>query len=577
MLQINSAKLFRYEIDRINQLRGVLYSNLRLGSEGRIETQAGVLLPTSPVGPGRALVYEVDERIEKIGTEPNFLISHTVEPFLRDFSALASFGFDLIVSPDAGLVERLTGGRPSFASYRPAREFLPRQFSETTWVTPEEAATFSALVDDLIGLERKYFRGAMRAIRTYVAAVQRTYEDLALAYTLFVSAVESLAQDFDGYSTGWNDIDGNKRDALDTVLKKAPPTVAADVRDTIAAIEHPGLNRRYRAFVHRHVGPDYFREKAVGGPAAIGADELEEALKQAYTLRSRYVHKVDELPNALSEPFGQSERTWWDRRPALTFLGLARVTRHVIFEFIRTSPKVALEPYDYVREQPGVITAPLAAEMWVHFPLKKTAEAKRRFEGFLEQYETYLAGAEQAVFTDLRPMLESAVALWDRAPKRDRPALLALYAMFNYLLPPEDRSPDFDAVVAKHDAEAKPPSSETLVILTFLDKVEAWSLDTHREAFAKHWHERVKPGGLQIPRLLDTAICLALAERERRVGNIDEAKALVSQAVEGWPGNSNLLALEKGFDGERPIEWRDLLPPRGRDRVTRRAASPESA
>ena len=67
-------------------------------------------------------------------------------------------------------------------------------------------------------LERKSYLGAIRAMRTFVAGLYRIPDDLAQAYTLIVSALESLAQDFDAFVPTWDDVEERKRNALDMAL-----------------------------------------------------------------------------------------------------------------------------------------------------------------------------------------------------------------------------------------------------------------------------------------------------------------------------------------------------------------------
>lgn len=65
MLQISSGKLYQNGVGRENALTGVIYSNLRIFSENRIETAAGSILPTSHLNNSMALVYEFTEKMEK--------------------------------------------------------------------------------------------------------------------------------------------------------------------------------------------------------------------------------------------------------------------------------------------------------------------------------------------------------------------------------------------------------------------------------------------------------------------------------------------------------------------------------
>lgn len=122
MLQINTGKLFTRGVGRTNRLRGVLYTNLYLRDDP-IVTAAGTLLGTNSLRENLFLVYELDERIEEEPVGPGVLVSHGIEPFLVDFSAVASFSFDAVVSPEAALVDRLLSTKPSLASYAPPCDF----------------------------------------------------------------------------------------------------------------------------------------------------------------------------------------------------------------------------------------------------------------------------------------------------------------------------------------------------------------------------------------------------------------------------------------------------------------------
>ncbi|PWS22080.1 hypothetical protein DKP78_20245, partial [Enterococcus faecium] len=86
-----------------------------------------------------------------------------------------------------------------YSSFGPPGGFVSRVFEPTIYVTDEKAAEFEGFVEQLLGLERRTYLAAMRAIRTFVAGIQRIPDDLPLAYTMIVSSTESLAQDFDRF------------------------------------------------------------------------------------------------------------------------------------------------------------------------------------------------------------------------------------------------------------------------------------------------------------------------------------------------------------------------------------------
>lgn len=420
MLQINTGKLYQAGVGRTNHLRGVLFSNLRLPRDEPIVTAAGTLTGTDAFGDNRALIYEIDEHIEQTPDGPGVLISHGITPFLSDFAALTSFAFNAIASPDGALIDRLLSGKPGLASYDPPKAFVKRALDERVWVQEAEAEAFTRLVDELLGLDRRHFNAAMRAIRTYVSAVQRLPDDLGVAYTLMVSAIESLAQDFDGYTTAWVDVDERKRGPIDAALRRAAASTAAGVRAAITSVEHASLARRYRAFVKSHVGPDYYRDPTLADTRALAACELDEALRQAYAVRSRYLHNLRVLPDPLTHPFNHWEVAYVERHAVLTFQGLARLTRYVIRSFIRRGPKVASENYDYRREEAGIVTAELAPQYWIHHPLRREAEASRRLEGFLEQLASAFMRQPDAAITDIREMLHDVERLAPKASAKTR-------------------------------------------------------------------------------------------------------------------------------------------------------------
>lgn len=562
MLQINTGKLYERGVGRTNHLRGVLFSNLRMSSERPLVTAAGTLLGTDILGGSRALVYELDERIEGGPDGPGVLVSHGIDPFLRDFAAVASFGLNAIVAPDASLVDRLLSGKASLAAYSPPKEFLERCFDDQIWLQDEEADAFAAFIDDLVGLERRFFLAAMRGIRTYVSGVYRLVDDLAVAYTLMVSAVEALAQGFDQYETTWDDIDERERGPIDVALEGTSERTAASVRDAIILAEHPLLSRRYRAFVRANLGPGYFRDPALNGGRAVAAYELDEALRQAYALRSRYLHNLKQLPDELTHPFRHWETVEVERHATFTFQGLARLTRHVIQEFVARGPKTKRQIYDYRREEAGIRMMELAPQYWVGHPIHDAREAQKRLEGLLSQLAAIKMRAPDAVLTDLRPALADVERLVPETSGDRQSTMLALYGLFNSIVAPEQRMPNFRAFIDQHQEAVTRPTPAALVAFTIVGETESWSLDVHRSTLDGYFAKRATPKGLHAPRVFEAAMCLTLAERYRSIDRIDDAKQMVARAVESHPGTPALLELEASIDTATPIDWNAALFPR---------------
>lgn len=197
---------------------------------------------------------------------------------------------------------------------------------------------------------------------------------------------------------------------IDNALEGAEEKIAKRVRDVLLEIEHVSLMRRFRDFTLGHLQPSFFREESDGLNNPVGRAELTGALQAAYRSRSKYIHNLQELPRLLTIGTAFADTTKTDGGTMLTFQGLTRLSRHVIFEFVRRQPKVDAESYDYRLEQPGIVRARLAPEYWVGQPRGLKPEmGPSRLSGFLQQITPVLLGLTDAKVTDLRAVLTKVV------------------------------------------------------------------------------------------------------------------------------------------------------------------------
>ena len=558
MLQINTGKLFTRSIGRTNGLRGVLYTNGQFGYED-LETAAGTLRATGGERGNLAIVYELEERIEEEEQKPGVLVSHSVTPYLRDFAVLVSFELGLISSTDANVVRRLTGNTIGFASNTPPKDFIHRIFDSQVVVSSTERHAFVNFVDNLLGLKRREFLAAMRAIRTYTSALHSIPDDLGLSYTLLVSSVETLVQDFDGFQGNWSDIEDRKRKAVDSALKDASDDTANAVRTAIIEVEQVAMTRRYRDFIMSKIDASYFRIDDTVSNRPIARHELPQALKQAYGLRSQYIHSAKPLPDMLTLPHHHWEASYIDRRPVLTIEGLARLTKYVIRRFIIEGPKVKSEEYDYSLERAGIVVAQMAPQYWIGHPLTDARQARERLEGFLSQVAAHERGNANATITDLRDMLGDVERLFPQAQAEFKPALYVLYVIFNAIVPESSRRPNWQIFMEKYAAIGDEPSGDILIGRTLLGSTDGWSLTVHRLAYDKYWQERATRSGLHAPRLLEAAVALVLAERYRLDNHQSCCREFIARAVECYPGHKGLQKFEDEFKPDISIVWRDIL------------------
>ena len=564
MLQISSGKLFQREIERSNQLRGVFYSNLKVFGKHKIETAAGFLLPTSNLRRSLALVYEYNELIESEKTGEALLVSHGIDPYISDFSTIVSFALNCVATTDYELADRLISDQQSLLTSGPPKSLVRRFFDKEIFCQPHDEEYLVNFVKQLIGLERKHFLGAIRAIRTYVTGMHRIADDVELAYTLLVASIESLAQDFDGHQSVWSDFEERKRKKIDKALDGASDDVVERVKSTILEIEHTSLSKRFQSFAIDHITPSYYREEAKDAVRPIAKSDLNTALNQAYRARSRYIHNLRELPRILTTTDSFSEINRIDGKTWLTLQGLSRLAKHVITEFIMRQPIVDTESYDYRLERAGIIQLPLAPQYWVGNISNLNRESGfKKLEGFLEQLSLHLMRVDKATITDLRPALIEVEKLLPSMKKSERLPFLVLYTLFNELLPEEDRMKGQKELREKYLDEITAPSSESMIVNLLFGSIPDWELLVHDKILTDYFKNRDNKFGFRAPRVLEAGMVLMLAERYRLAKDFERVQEMISLAVENYPDHTGLREFETKYCPQEhgQIIWSSILLP----------------
>lgn len=563
MLQISSGKLFTREIERENLLRGVIYTNLKVNRDQPIKTMAGSLLPTSNLRNSLAIIYEFTELIESVDQGRNHLVSHGIDPYLADFSSILSFTLNCVATPTHELTTRLIDNQKSPLTLEKPRQLVHRFFDSEIVFKAEEEEFLKSFIKQLIGLERRYFLGVMRAIRTYVTGMHRVTDDLELAYTLLVASLESLAQDFDGHESDWGDYDENKRRAIDLALDGACPDVGERVRSAILKSEHTSLGRRFRDFTQEHIASSFFRDGVEDSARPIARRDLHSALNNAYRARSKYIHNLRELPRVLVLTHSNSESKRIEGKPWFTIQGLARLARHVIIEFVYKQNIVETEDYDYEPERAGIVQIPFAPKYWIWKTDQLNSKSGHKWlESFLSQLTSWLKHEEDASVTDITKVLETVEGLLATSKKAERLPFIALYCLFNELCPNDKRMPNFEKIVKKFGPELDAPSPESLVVDLLINTGFKWTISDREKALQAYFDRRYSKTGFCAFRLLEAAMILVLAEQVRLSQDQKKTRELICLAVESYPECKNLRDFEQNYlIKETSIDWKSILTP----------------
>lgn len=568
MLQICSGKMFQREIEYRNNLRGVLYTNLRLNRDKRLETDAGSLLSTSNLGQSNTIVYELEELIEGNGHSAGVLISHGVDPYILDFSAIISFALNCTASPSYTLTDRLLGEQRGISTHSTPKQIVKRVFDKDVFCNEKDEKHLLAFIKQLIGLKRNTYLGVMSSIRTYVTGMQRIADDFELAYTLLVASIESLAQNFDGHKASWLDYDQRKRRLVDSALADADETTSEKVRAALLDIEHTSLSRRFRDFSLENISPSYYREETADVLNPISRNDLAKALSNAYQARSQYVHNLRKLPDQLITTDSYTETCRINKKTWLTIQGLSRLARHVITEFIMQQPTVESEVYDYSLERSGIVQMPMAPQYWVGRANLYQGAGSMKLEGFLSQISYQMAIDPKGVVTDLTELLTVVEGKINELKKGDKLSFIALYIIFNGFVSESQRMENSDSFISAHEKLLSAPSAEALVVNLLFNVVPDWDMTAHYECLIMYFRERDNKLKFRCPKLFEAGIILQLAERYRSSGDYSSAIDLVEMAVENYPEHTSLRQFEIDFKlDNHPIEWTKILLPKKEEHV----------
>lgn len=570
MLQIGSGKLYISENVHANSLRGVIYTNLYLPEDTRIDTKAGSILSTESIAQPNTLVYEFKELIElpEQGIVPGLRASSTLSPYIMDFSVLLSFVLNCTASPSHALVERLLSSHHGISTQTIPSKVVKRVFDSEIYCKTEDIDFLIQFTEQIIGLQRHTYLGVMRAIRTYVTAMHRISDDFELAYTLLVASLESLAQDFDGHTSTWNDYDQKKRKIIDSALLEADEVVSRKVRQALLDIEHTSLGRRFREFTLKHINQSYYREDAEGALNPISRHDLPRALSTAYQARSQYIHNLKELPKQLTTIFHNSEIYEVKNSIWLSIQGLSRLARHVITNFVLKQKTILKEPYDYTWELYGVMGLKPAPSFWIANTNLYNGSGSHKLEGFLTQLAEIKKHSPNAQITNLNDILEEVEKKIYKSQliKEDRLSYIALYILYNNFVAKNFRLKNFEQFSSDFKSELIKPSSEALITFCLLNIIPPWDIEIHHDCLLDYFETRNHKLRFRAPRIFEAGMILELAERYRVIEDIDTSVELIAMAVETYPENSQLKQFEKDFQKSfLPIEWGNILIAKPKD------------
>jgi len=533
MLQIISGRFFGKGKVNEHESDAILYSNYSWLAP--IKTCVAELRPVDTLGRHLSsyVVRYVNRYEQGSPSDPMFLASS--DEAVDQFRLLASFHFQSFFHLDRSYVEVLCRPMPSHSTdSTPPSIFVPRFFeSPKEMGTSSEARRFVQFVDKVLSMPRKSYRLLISCMAGFFDALESVGRNFDLAYSMMVYMLEALSKSGDRPKVIWDDYDQNVRERLNQELASVDVVKADKVRAILLNNPHLKLKKRFVDFIASHVHDPYFTSEAEGLRFALAKSELRRALGNLYDARSGYVHDLRKVQQQLRLHWVGTENDvfHWINEPHITFAGLVRLSRHVLASFIEGQPTVQHEEYPWRAELPGQVQMALAPQYWVGRPEGfHAAHARERFSGFVDHLVTNLSKAPVPIL-DLRPLMERIEMLAPSAKPAERMAMLALYAMFNLMIPEETRRPNWREFLSRWNTELAKCSIELLSSHVILGLQVPWPAQDCVLAFQDYERSRYMATATKLPRLAEIAIMTEIANLFLESGQASEFEVWAERAI----------------------------------------------
>lgn len=557
MLQIVTGMYFR-PVELTNKLhRATLYSNLQSFRGQAIELTIARLLPSTNWTGVCTLTVEATERLEAVRLDGGreVLAATSGKQLVDEIAAVIAFALNVTCSRDHDLVHRLVSLRGEGEPQRGPASILRRTFDSHVVVSDEAVDDLAQFARALLALERKSYEAAMRAIRRIVDATTRVADDVSLAYMLLVAALESLAQSTEAPRPAWADLEESKRARIDAATEGLPIEHRERIETAVLANEHVALQRRFSAFVLAYVEEAFYRSEAVGALCPITATELPNALRQAYGIRSRNVHVLEELPPEVWMAAQRADTAHLGEHVVLSLEGLARLARHVVRQFVSRARKGVDPGFQYRSALPGIVRVRVAPQHWI-FQADGfgPTSAPGYLNGMLDVLIEGLSGRSEAGLVDMSAVLDriEATAL-GFSKSAQRLPLVAIHTLWNAFAPQQLRRKLKPRVAAQFKADMAELSMTAFAVRLLTSSVLDWPTENLVEIADARRSERILGRAVPLPPRIDAALDLIVAGRLLGEGRRRQGLDALARAVEGVPGDPQLIAFETAIRaGENP-------------------------
>jgi hypothetical protein len=513
MLQIISGKFFNSPELSKSEGYNIFYSNYSWIIE--VDTCIATIIPFFEKKGDPAYIIRYINQIEK---DP-VLVRTGDEAIVQQFESLCIFGFQAIFDSEKNTIERLC--RPSkggIHSIRPS-SYVPRYFDPHIHGDLQDTIQFSKFIKKVIGLPRKKYNSVINCTIAFSNSLKLVDYNFDLAYSMLIYCLESLSQKNDGYIPIWKDY--QKSDEIDQILINVDPEASDKIRNTILKDQHLKLQKRFVNFIMKNISDSFFIEESRNIKWPIRRSEIEQALINAYSMRSSYAHELEPVLQHLKHPtIAEGDVYHHDNSPYFTYSGLIRLTHHVIKSYIFEQEYFEKEEYNWHSELPNVLMMKAASKYWIwRTDGWDISDAKIRLSGFLSEYVNAVINHES--MTDCTALMELYELKIPQISGDNQVTIVIHYCLYNLNLPKEKQSKFF--LDLKDDPKIlKLLQLCKIDILTFLLLTnQEWvnDLDECIKVYKKYSKQKFSSKSLVLPKIIEILLLVKIANELFNRGN----------------------------------------------------------
>jgi len=551
VLQIISGKFFDSDDRFRHDAKGILFSNYSWVQP--IETCVATLEPVDTYASVSSYVVSYVNQIEKEKPPAkNVLIRTGDSEIVEQFMLLCCFSLKAFFHQERNVVAvACRDQRINSSDYHIPSNFVPRIFSRQINGSVSEVESLSGFIDSAISLKREYYNSLIISLRNFTDALQIIGTNIDLAYSLLVYSLEALAQRSDTYAPAWDDYPNEVRENLDKILCGIADDTAKDIKNTLLKNNNLKAIKRFLDFVHTHIDEKFFIDEAPPGFMTVRSSELDRALRNAYTIRSKFAHQLQPIQEQLKHPrMANGDVIRFSGEPYLSISGLVRVVQHVIGNFVKKKDKVTHEAFNWRNELPGILTMEASPQYWIwqHKELKPE-HATKKLSGFLSQLETVFLNSEP--MTDLRELLFEYEKMINQSANPYKTQMLVTYVLYNAFVADEYKCVNYSKVFDKNKELFNHCTIEIMVMWLLMGQRWPWMAERCASCWQDYQRAKHRKSSIAVPRVMGVAVMVEIASMYKQENNTSKYNSWMGIAILEAAGQKDtqkrLIEAKSGF------------------------------